>query len=238
MVRGKRRLGYRNWGEQGGNRQKNGKCSSFVKFGFDVDSAIVTQDNFFYDSKAQTCAWDLFAGSVDAIKPGEDFWKVVLRDSHTVVAYLNDQLVVDLMCVESDLAAVGCKFYGVIDEVGDHRLDFVFIADAIKQWLADKAVGPLYIEPGSHWENGYIESFHGRLRDELLNRELFYSVREAKVLAEDWRLEYNHHRPHSSLDYMTPAAFAATCIPSVSATPRPQEYTTENVDNPLITCGT
>jgi putative transposase len=76
------------------------------------------------------------------------------------------------------------------------------------------------------------------LRDELLNRELFYSVREAKVLAENWRLEYNQHRPHSSLNYMTPAAFAATCIPSVSATPRPQEYTIENVDNPLIACGT
>jgi transposase InsO family protein len=113
-----------------------------------------------------------------------------------------------------------------------------FIAEAIKRWLAESGVGTLYIEPGSPWENGYIESFHGRMRDELLNRELFYSVREAKVLAENWRLEYNQHRPHSSLNYMTPAAFAATCIPSVSATPRPQEYTIENVDNPLIACGT
>jgi len=113
-----------------------------------------------------------------------------------------------------------------------------FIADAIKRWLADNKVGTLYIEPGSPWENGYIESFHGRLRDELLNRELFYSVKEAKVLVENWRLDYNHHRPHSSLDYMTPAAFAAMCIPSVSAAPRPQEYTTENVDNSLIVCGT
>ena len=113
-----------------------------------------------------------------------------------------------------------------------------FMADAVKRWLADKEVGTLYIEPGSPWENGYIESFHGRLRDELLNRELFYSVREAKVLAENWRLDYNHHRPHSSLGYNTPAQFAATCIPSVSATPRPQEYTIDTVDNPLIVCGT
>jgi transposase InsO family protein len=113
-----------------------------------------------------------------------------------------------------------------------------FIADVIKGWLADKEVGTLYIAPGSPWENGYIESFHGRLRNELLNRELFYSVKEAKVLAEDWRQEYNHHRPHSGLKYKTPAAFAATCIPSVSAAPRPQEYTRENVDNPLIACGT
>lgn len=113
-----------------------------------------------------------------------------------------------------------------------------FMAQAIKRWLEDRCVGTLYIEPGCPWENGYAESFHGRFRDDLLDRELFYSVKEAKVLVENWRLEYNHHRPHSSLNYMTPAAFAATCIPSVSATPRPQEYTIENVDNPLITCGT
>jgi transposase InsO family protein len=113
-----------------------------------------------------------------------------------------------------------------------------FIADAIKRWLADNEVETLYIEPGSPWENGYIESFHARLRDELLDRELFYSVKEAGVLAENWRQEYNHHRPHSSLNYTTPAQFAATCIPSVSATPRPQEYTTENVDNSLIVAGT
>ena len=113
-----------------------------------------------------------------------------------------------------------------------------FMADAIKRWLADNEVETLYIEPGCPWENGYIESFHARLRDELLDRELFYSVKEAGVLAENWRQEYNHHRPHSSLNYMTPAAFAATCIPSVSATPRPQEYTTENVDNSLIVAGT
>jgi putative transposase len=113
-----------------------------------------------------------------------------------------------------------------------------FIADAIKKWLSESGVGTLYIEPGSPWENGYIESFNGRLRDEVLNREVFYSVREAKVLVEDWRLEYNHDRPHSSLGYMTPAAFAATCIPSVSATPQPQEYTTENLDNSPIKVGT
>jgi transposase InsO family protein len=113
-----------------------------------------------------------------------------------------------------------------------------FIADAIKKWLSESGVETLYIEPGNPWENGYIESFNGRLRDDILNREVFYSVREAKVLVEDWRLEYNHHRPHSSLNYMTPAAFAATCIPSASAKPRPQEYTTENVDNSPIKVGT
>jgi len=93
-----------------------------------------------------------------------------------------------------------------------------FIADSIKKWLTQKHVGTLYIEPGSPWENGYIESFNGKLRDEILNRQVFCSVREAKVIVEDWRLDYNNHRPHSSLDYMAPAAFAASCNPPGSAT--------------------
>jgi len=113
-----------------------------------------------------------------------------------------------------------------------------FIADAIKKWLQKKQVETLYIEPGSPWENGYIESFNGKLRDEILNREVFYSVKEAKVLVEDWRLEYNNHRPHSGLGYMTPAGFAALCIASASPTAQFQQYTTEQVDNPLIECGT
>lgn len=113
-----------------------------------------------------------------------------------------------------------------------------FIAKRIRRWLADKHVETLYIAAGSPWENGYIESFHARLRDELLDREVFNSVKEAKVLVEVWRMEYNNHRPHSGLDYMTPAAFSARCIPSVSATPRPQEYKIENMDNSLLACGT
>jgi transposase InsO family protein len=113
-----------------------------------------------------------------------------------------------------------------------------FIADKIKKWLGQKHVGTLYIEPGSPWENGYIESFNGKLRDEILDREVFYSVKEAKVIVEDWRLEYNNHRPHSGLGYMTPAAFAAGCIPSASPTAQPKEYRTRSVDNSLIKVGT
>ena len=113
-----------------------------------------------------------------------------------------------------------------------------FIADKIKKWLKNNHVETLYIEPGSPWENGYIESFNGKLRDDVLNREVFYSVKEAKVIVESWRLEYNNHRPHSGLGYMTPAAFAAGCIPSASPTAQPQEYRTENVDNSLIKLGT
>jgi len=113
-----------------------------------------------------------------------------------------------------------------------------FIADAIKQWLRESGVGTLYIEPGSPWENGYSESFNGHFEDEFLNGELFGNLKEAKVLVEQWRLDYNHHRPHSSLDYMTPAAFAAKCIPSGSAMLRLTEYKIKNVENSLIASGT
>ncbi len=86
-----------------------------------------------------------------------------------------------------------------------------FIANALRAWLKDCGVATLYIEPGAPWENGFNESFNGRFRDELLNRELFMDLREAQVIVEDFRSEYNHRRPHSSLDYQTPAAYAATC---------------------------
>ena len=86
-----------------------------------------------------------------------------------------------------------------------------FIAVALRSYLEAANVGTLTIEPGSPWENGYAESFNGKLRDELLNAELFADLREARVLATHWQNEYNHRRPHSSLSYQTPAAFAATC---------------------------
>jgi transposase InsO family protein len=80
-----------------------------------------------------------------------------------------------------------------------------FTAKAIRRWLNRVGVKTLFIEPGSPWENGYIESFNGKLRDELLNREIFTTLTEAKVLIEQWRREYNQVRPHSSLGYRPPA---------------------------------
>ena len=80
-----------------------------------------------------------------------------------------------------------------------------FVAKAVRGWLADLGVTTLFIEPGSPWENGYIESFNGKLRDELLNGELFYTLKEAQILIEQWRREYNHLRPHSSLGGRPPA---------------------------------
>ncbi len=86
-----------------------------------------------------------------------------------------------------------------------------FIAKALRNGLGQLGIGTLYIEPGSPWENGYAESFHARLRDELFNVELFTSLLEAQVVTRDWQTHYNTKRPHSALGYHTPAAFAASC---------------------------
>jgi len=80
-----------------------------------------------------------------------------------------------------------------------------FTAKAIRKWLCKIGVKTAYIEPGSPWENGYIESFNGKMRDELLNREIFTTLIEAEVLIKQWQQEYNHIRPHSSLGYKPPA---------------------------------
>lgn len=94
-----------------------------------------------------------------------------------------------------------------------------FIAEKVKGWLAATGTETLYIEPGSPWENAYSESFNSRLRDELLNGELFSSLKEAEVLLEQWRRAYNEERPHSSLGYVAPAVFAKTCVPPAETKP-------------------
>ena len=80
-----------------------------------------------------------------------------------------------------------------------------FTARAVREWLGGVGAGTLYIEPGSPWENGYVESFNGKLRDELLDREVFYTLLEVQVLTEQYRQTYNQIRPHSSLGYRPPA---------------------------------
>jgi putative transposase len=89
-----------------------------------------------------------------------------------------------------------------------------FKASHLKQWLQALGVNTAYIEPGSPWENGYNESFNGKLRDELLNGEVFYSLKEAQVLIEQWRQHYNHIRPHSALGYRPPAPMAYIIQPN------------------------
>jgi transposase InsO family protein len=83
-----------------------------------------------------------------------------------------------------------------------------FVAKDLRQWLADTGTKTLYIEPGSPWENGYCESFNSKMRDEFLNGEIFYSLKEVQVLAERWRVYYNTARPHSLLGYWPPAPVA------------------------------
>jgi putative transposase len=113
-----------------------------------------------------------------------------------------------------------------------------FIAEKIQRWLVQASVNTLYIKKASPWENGYVESFNGKLRDELLNGELFLSLAEARYVLDQWRLDYNHRRPHSSLDWLTLAAFSDRLIqgadgvfssapladPPVGAAPLPTDH--------------
>ena len=101
----------------------------------------------------------------------------------------------------------------------DNRPEFV--SRAIQGWLEKLGIEMLYGAPGSPWENGYAESFHSKLRDEFLSREEFESVVDALSRTSAWRADYNEHRPHSSLGYQTPSAFAARCAASAAEPPPP-----------------
>ena len=80
-----------------------------------------------------------------------------------------------------------------------------FVAKGVQEWIAAVGAKTAYITPGSPWENGFIESFNARLRDELLNGEIFYTLREAQIIIESWRRHYNAVRPHASIGYRAPA---------------------------------
>ena len=106
----------------------------------------------------------------------------------------------DVLAVLSDLFLI----HGVPEHIrSDNGSEFT--AQVVRNWLQTLAVKTLFIEPGSPWENGYNESFNGKLRDELLNGEIFFTLTEAEVLIEQWRNHYNTVRPHSSLGYRPPA---------------------------------
>ena len=113
-----------------------------------------------------------------------------------------------------------------------------FVAEAVRTYLAKRGGQTAFIAPGAPWENAYSETFNSRLGDELLKREVFTSLREAKVLAARYRTEYNTERPHSGLGYQTPAAFAADCGAACSASLRTQPHTAEQKETTLITTGT
>ena len=109
-----------------------------------------------------------------------------------------------------------------------------FTAKAVQEWLRRVGVKTLYIEPGSPWQNGYNESFNGKLRDELLNREIFYTLKEAKILIERWRQEYNTIRPHSALGYKPPAPEAIGPIPRASGSAKLRQKLWLDL-NPILT---
>ncbi len=100
-----------------------------------------------------------------------------------------------------------------------------FAAKEIGRWLGQMEVETMYIEPGSPWQNGYAESFHSRFRDEFLAVEEFESLAAARRLTNAWKEDYNHVRPHGSLDYRTPGSFAAACAASAPAAPALQRHT-------------
>jgi transposase InsO family protein len=91
------------------------------------------------------------------------------------------------------------------------------IAYEVQRWLAERGCQTIYITPGSPWENPYIESFIGKLRDECLDQYLFANLAETREIVEHWRQEYNEYRPHSSLEYLTPMEFAAQHQPDAVA---------------------
>jgi transposase InsO family protein len=155
----------------------------------------------------------------DRTTDGRAFRMLVIVDEHTreclaidVARRLTSE---DLLERLSDLFI--CR--GVPDYVrSDNGPEFT--AHCVRDWLATVEVKTLFIEPGSPWENGYVESFNGKLRDELLNREAFDTLLEAKVLIERWRRAYNTVRPHSSLGYQPPAPEAIQPCSLASATPQ------------------
>ena len=107
-----------------------------------------------------------------------------------------------------------------------------FIEKTLQQWLHDAGIRTLYIDPGSPWQNGFIESFHSRLREECLEREQLWTLSEARVVIEDWRVEYNHVRPHRSLKLETPKSFAAFTQGGFSG--RPPAFLRPHLDSTTI----
>ena len=148
-------------------------------------------------------SWDFVE---DQTENGTRFRVLTLIDEHTreclaVHADWSIRAVDVITVVEAAMARYGVPTHLRSDNGPE------FIAYAIQDWLREKNVKTIYITPGSPWENAYIESFHDKLRDECLNREIFGSLWEARVVIEQWRLHYNDRRPHSSLGYQTPSEF-------------------------------
>ena len=140
--------------------------------------------------------------------------------------------------IEVDLSLPGTRVLRVLEQLAEERglpsairVDHgpEFICDAMRRWCERKKVGLDYIEPGKPMQNGHVESFNGKLRDECLNTHWFTSLRQARNIIESWRTDYNQARPHSALGYATPnefasrssASFAVEILSNTTAKPRP-----------------
>jgi putative transposase len=156
-----------------------------------------------------------------------DFLSERLENGHLVkLLVVIDEFTRECLAIDVDRKIKGADVVGLLrylfavrGEPGFIRSDNgpEFASNAVKKWLEVSGVKTLFVARGSPWENGYIESFNSKLRDELLNRELFLHIDELRYVVDRWRMDYNHYRPHSSLDYMAPAAFAAMCLEQGSA---------------------
>jgi putative transposase len=150
-----------------------------------------------------------------------DFQWDQTADGHNLkLLHVVDEFTREALAIECRRRIDADQTVNVLDRlVAERRSTPVFVrcdngpemtANALRDWCRFSGTGSAYIEPGSPWQNPYVESFGSRIRDELLAVELFSCLAEAQVLIEDWRHDYNHHRPHSALQMTTPAAFAAS----------------------------
>jgi putative transposase len=152
----------------------------------------------------QVWSWDFVT---DQTENGSSFRILTLLEEHTrqclaIHPARSIRAIDAITVVEAAIARYGAPEHLRSDNGPE------FIASCMQEWLKVQEIKTLYIKPGSPWENGHIESFHAKLRDECLNRELFGNLREARVILESWRVEYNERRPHSALGYRTPSDYA------------------------------
>jgi putative transposase len=131
-----------------------------------------------------------------------------------------DEYTFECVAIEFEKTFWGADVVAVLDELTAIRgaLEHTrsdnspeLVSEVVRRWCAHAGTGSLFIEPGAPWQNGIVESFNGRLRDELLSSETFETLAEAKYLVDRWRLHYNHRRPQRALAKVTPAAYAANC---------------------------
>jgi transposase InsO family protein len=162
--------------------------------------------------RGQVWTWDFIA---DATVRGGALRMLTILDEHTRECHV---LRADRALRSSDVLAwlqKAIEQHGAPEYLrSDNGSEF--IAKIVQQWLKANQIKTIYIEPGSPWQNGFVESFHGRFRDECLNREQLWTLSEARVVIEDFRRYYNQERPHSKLGYESPAHYAARICPSPS----------------------